>query len=166
MQSQLNTKVFFVMGVSGSGKSTIGKSLANELGIVFIDADDHHPQNNIDKMSSGIPLTDMDRSPWLAILNQIAKDHIEKGCVIACSALKQKYRDQLTESISEKSRWIYLKGDYDLIYNRMKNREGHYMNPEMLKSQFNDLEEPKNVLVLDIENKTQIILKKIIKQLK
>ena len=113
MKNDLAQKVIFVMGVSGSGKSSIGQLLANELSIPFIDADDHHPPSNIKKMSQGIPLQDSDRFPWLDILHEIAVKHIGSGCVIACSALKEIYRTQLNKSIESSVEWIYLKGSYD-----------------------------------------------------
>ena len=91
MKTNLIKKVIFVMGVSGSGKTSIGQLLASQLSVPFIDADDHHPQSNIDKMSQGFPLNDSDRKPWLDILYGIAVEHIGVGCVIACSALKEIY---------------------------------------------------------------------------
>lgn len=149
------------MGVSGSGKSSVGQLLANELSIPFIDADDHHLSSSIEKMSQGIPLTDSDRAPWLDEVNEIAVNHLGSGAVIACSALKNKYRTQLNKSLELNALWIYLKGDYSLILQRMKNRNGHFMDAEMLKSQFETLEEPENVIGIDIENSLERIIEKI-----
>lgn len=150
------------MGVSGCGKSSVGQLLAKEMEITFIDADDHHPQSNIDKMSRGIPLTDEDRGPWLDQLNQLAKNNLTNGCVIACSALKQSYREQLSQSISKEVMWVYLKGDYELIYNRMKKRSSHFMEPDMLRSQFETLEEPKDAIVLNIEGSTENVVQELL----
>ncbi len=142
---------FIVMGVSGSGKSTVGKALAEKLGWDFFDADDFHPQANIAKMAAGIPLDDSDRTPWLAALSDQLFATLKAGrhSVLACSALKESYRKQLLNG-KEGVEIIYLKGSYDLLLERMSMREGHFMKPEMLKSQFATLEEPQNALVLDI----------------
>ena len=154
------------MGVSGSGKTSVGKLLAKELAVVFIDADDHHPPANIEKMSQGIPLVDTDREPWLDRIHEIAVDHIKDGCVIACSALKKVYRERLVQFIEPETVWIYLKGNYDLILERMNNREGHFMKAKMLKSQFEVLEEPKQAIDIDISDSPKSIVQKIIPQLK
>ncbi len=149
------------MGVSGSGKTSVGQLLANELSVPFIDADDHHPPSNIKKMSRGIPLDDSDREPWLDQLNKIALDHINSGCVIGCSALKEVYRSRLIQSIASNVNWIYLKGSYDLIFDRMNKREDHFMDPKMLRSQFETLEEPENAINIDITNSPELIVKNI-----
>jgi len=166
MKMGLDRKVFFIMGVSGSGKTSVGQLLASELSIPFIDADDHHPRANIEKMSQGIPLNDDDRAPWLDILHGIAKNHIGIGCVIACSALKEIYRTRLNKSIEENVEWIYLKGSYDLIFERMNSREGHFMGAEMLKSQFDALEEPTNAIEVNIANAPKDIIQEIKETLK
>ncbi len=149
------------MGVSGSGKSSVGQLLANELSVPFIDADDHHPLANIEKMSQGIPLNDHDRKPWLDQLHEIAVDHLNSGCVIACSALKEDYRKRLTQSIASHVLWIYLKGSYEQIFERMKNRKDHFMAAEMLRSQFETLEEPQNAINIGIADSLDIIVHKI-----
>ncbi len=159
------SKVIFVMGVSGAGKTSIGQLLAKNLHVDFIDADDHHPTSNIEKMSAGIPLTDEDRLPWLDNLHQIAKNHLNIGGVITCSALKEKYRDRLSRSIQDEIVWIYLKGSYDLIYKRMQNRNHHFMDAAMLKSQFETLEEPKDAIEIDIVDAPEIIVEKIINEI-
>ncbi len=149
------------MGVSGSGKTSVGRLLAQDLSVLFIDADDHHPPSNIEKMSQGIPLTDTDREPWLDTLNKIAQEHIHSGCVIACSALKEVYRQRLSAFIESEVRWVYLKGTYEQIYERMQQRQDHFMGARMLKSQFEALEEPENVLTMDIADPPQVIVQKI-----
>jgi len=155
-----------VMGVSGCGKSTIGKSLAEDLGWHFYDGDDFHPAENVTKMSQGIPLTDADRAGWLAALARLIRGSLQKGQsgVLACSALKQKYRDELTVDPNQ-VKFIYLKGDYALIKARMEARPGHYMKPGMLDSQFAALDEPTDALTVDIRHTPQEILDFIKKQL-
>ena len=129
-------KVFFVIGVSGSGKSTIGSMLAKSLSMPFFDGDSFHSEANIMKMANGLPLTDEDRWLWLRELNLKAKEESEIGCVVACSALKELYRKILGESLHEDVIWVYLKGNYEQILARMQNRQNHFMKPEMLESQF------------------------------
>jgi gluconokinase len=139
------------MGVSGCGKTTIGKALAMKLGWDFYDADDFHTFENIAKMSSGIPLVDDDRSTWLVSLHTLISSCLKenKHGVMACSALKERYRQMLLTG-NKGVLIVYLKGDYDLIWARMVARPGHYMKPEMLKSQFDALDEPTNGLVVDM----------------
>ncbi len=149
------------MGVSGSGKSSVGRLLANELSVPFIDADDHHPPSNIEKMSHGIPLTDSDRKPWLDKLHEIAESHLSSGCVIGCSALKEVYRRRMSQSIESNVQWVYLKGSYEQIFKRMENREGHFMAAKMLKSQFDTLEEPENAIIADIADSQAVSVEKI-----
>jgi gluconokinase len=133
-----------VMGVSGAGKSTVGKLIAADLRCDFRDADSFHPAANIAKMSRGEALTDEDRWPWLrAIADWIAERRAagETG-VVTCSALKRAYRDIVTHKQSADVRLVYLKGDFDLIAARLKARKGHFMPPELLRSQFEALQEP------------------------
>ena len=134
--------IVIVFGVSGAGKTTVGKLLAQELGWRFYEADDFHSQANIDKMRSGIPLTDEDRWPWLESLRQLIKRSLEAGenAALACSALKRAYRERLR--ISEEVKFVFLRGDYALIAKQLRRRRGHFMNPKLLRSQFADLEEP------------------------
>ncbi|MGY3053441.1 gluconokinase [Pedobacter sp. UYEF25] len=136
-------KLVIVMGVSGSGKSVIGEALAKKINAHFIDGDDLHPQSNIDKMAAGIPLTDTDRYGWLKSIAKIGHKDSEKGnfCVIACSALKRKYRDMLRVD-NPNICFVFLSGDYKLISKRIKGRENHFMHLNMLKSQFEALEVP------------------------
>lgn len=142
--------IVIVMGVSGSGKTTVGKLLAERMGCGFSDADDFHPAANVEKMRAGIPLTDDDRWPWLKALRQAIEEWeaAGKSHVVACSALKDTYRDVL--SPKDDVVFVYLKGDAKTIASRLKARKGHYMNPTLLTSQFATLEEPDNALVVDI----------------
>ena len=150
------------MGVSGSGKSTIGKLLSQEFNIPFYDGDDFHPKENIEKMSSGRPLNDKDRQSWLEALNGLALKELKKSnCIILCSALKQKYREILIQNIETQSEWIYLSGSYDLISKRLNSRENHFMPSDLLKSQFDILEEPRDALRVDISLSPNEIIKTI-----
>ena len=147
------------MGVSGSGKSTIGKLLSQELNLPFFDGDDFHPKENIEKMSSGQPLNDKDRQTWLEVLNSLAIKELKKSnCIIVCSALKQKYREILSQNIETQTKWIYLSGSFDLISKRLNNRKNHFMPSDLLKSQFDILEEPKGALQVDISLSTNEII--------
>ncbi len=154
------------MGVSGCGKTSIGKSLAEQLGWDFYDADDFHPPENIEKMAGGTPLDDSDRVPWLATLHDLISFSLKanKPGVLACSALKERYRRQLMEG-TDGVRLVYLKGSYDLIWSRMATRKEHYMQPEMLQSQFDALEEPTNALTIDISKPLDEILFNILEQI-
>jgi carbohydrate kinase (thermoresistant glucokinase family) len=133
-----------LMGVSGSGKSTIGKIIAAQLECPFRDADSFHPKANIEKMSRGEPLTDADRWPWLQAIAAYIAEHRAAGtlCVVTCSALKRAYRDIVTSKQRRDVRLVYLKGDFNLIAARLKARKGHFMPPALLQSQFDALEEP------------------------
>jgi gluconokinase len=134
--------VIIVFGVSGAGKTTIGKLLAEQLGWHFLEADDFHPAENIEKMRSGIPLTDEDRWPWLERLRKEIQRSVtaRENAVLACSTLKQAYRQHLR--ISDEVKLVFLRGDYEIISNQLRRRHGHFMNPKLLRSQFDDLEEP------------------------
>jgi gluconokinase len=139
------------MGVSGCGKSVIGSILASRLGWDFFDGDDFHPPANVAKMRAGIPLTDEDRALWLAELHNVLADTLRKGRhpILACSALKERYRASLRKGI-DGVRVVHLKGDFDLILSRMKKRSDHYMKPNMLRSQYEALEEPTDAWTVDI----------------
>lgn len=155
--------VFFVMGVSGCGKSTVGSMLATTLNIPFFDGDDYHPLANIKKMEQGFPLNDHDRHDWLVQLNALAKSHSEKGAVIACSALKESYRILLREGISL-VKFVFLDGSFDEIMARMKSRKGHFMPSDLLKSQFDTLEIPKDAITISISKAPDKIAASIIDQ--
>jgi len=134
--------VVIIFGVSGAGKTTIGQLLAEELGWRFYEADDFHSQANIDKMRQGVPLTDEDRWPWLENLRELIKRCVAAGenAVLACSALKEAYRRRLR--VNGDVKLVFLRGDYELMANQLRQRRGHFMNPALLQSQFADLEEP------------------------
>lgn len=154
------------MGVSGCGKTSVGKQLAKTLGWDFYDADDFHSPANIAKMASGTPLTDEDRAPWLESLRALVSSCLEtnRPGVLACSALKEHYRQTLLNG-NPGAQLVYLKGSYDLIWSRMASRPGHYMKPEMLRSQFDALEEPHNALVVDISLSVEQLVTQILSNL-
>lgn len=152
--------IIVVMGVSGCGKSTIALQIAELLGAHFKDADELHPEINIQLMSSGTPLTDAHRLPWLREVRQYAIKKLETReiCVIACSALRKSYRDLLREAPNV--HFVYLKGDKQMISQRMHLRSGHFMHESMLDSQFDTLESPENeplVVTVDISPAPEVI---------
>lgn len=136
-------KVIIIMGVSGCGKTTVGQALARRLACPFYDGDDFHPPENVAKMARGVPLDDADRAPWLSRLNALLHERLERGegVVLACSALKRRYREQLRAG-NEGVLFVYLQGDFALIWERMQARPHHYMKAAMLQSQFDTLEPP------------------------
>lgn len=144
--------IIVLMGVSGSGKTTVGKALARQLGWTFVDADDFHPAANVAKMHRGEPLTDEDRKPWLAAIHRRLLEAAQGGenVVLACSALKHAYRDYLQHEEPERIYFVYLQGSEELIRQRLAGRKGHFMNPNLLHSQFEMLEPPENAVVVDI----------------
>jgi gluconokinase len=135
--------IVIVMGVSGCGKTTIGRALAGRLGCEFLDADDFHPPENIARMRDGTPLTDADRTGWLARLRAEIEGRLASGtnAVLACSALRERYRAQLRRP-GEPVHLAYLRGNFETITARLAGREGHYMPSSLLRSQFSTLEEP------------------------
>ena len=153
-----------IMGVAGSGKTTVGKLLSDRTGWTFYDADDFHPVENINKMSRGIPLSDEDRKPWLLELKKLIQDTLiqEQCAILACSALKSSYREMLEVDRPEVI-LIYLQGDYEQISSRIQQRQAHFMEVEMLRSQFQILEEPQADLVVNVSLSPEAIVEQIIK---
>jgi len=140
--------IVVVMGVSGSGKTTLGRRLAARLGYAFIDADDHHPKENVAKMAAGVPLDDADRWPWLDSLNALLRAPAH-DVVLACSALKQAYRARLCRGIDD-IRLVYLKGSIEQIRTRLAERRHRYMPASLLESQFAALEPPDEAITVDV----------------
>ncbi len=150
--------IFIVMGVSGSGKTTVAKAVSNKFGWKYYEGDEYHPAENVEKMKNWIPLNDEDRLPWLLSLRKVIEEAISKreNIVISCSALKEAYRKIL--KVSEEVKFIYLKGSYDLIRKRMEERIPHFFKPEMLKSQFDVLKEPQQAIEIDISKSSESII--------
>lgn len=149
--------VIILMGVSGSGKTTIGNLLSKRTGFPFFDGDDFHPDVNIRKMAEGTPLTDQDRMAWIAQIADFINSAPTKHKILACSALSKFIRALITKEIKERCYFLFLKGGYDLIKERMEKRGKHYMKSGMLASQFEALEKPESALIVSIENSpTQI----------
>ena len=143
--------VIVLMGVSGAGKTTVGQLLASQLGWQFADGDDYHPAVNVEKMRSGIPLTDADRAPWLETLRGLIVGWTAVGMngVLACSALKRAYRERLR--VEAEVQFVYLKGTPQILQQRLHARSGHYMTERMLASQLETLEEPEHAVVVDVD---------------
>ena len=155
--------VIVLMGVSGSGKTTIGRVLADQLDWAFLEGDDFHPAANVEKMRRGIPLNDEDRRPWLRAL----QDRIEEACernedaVVACSALKDDYRDFLERHDPACVHFVYLSGSEDLIRRRLERCEGHFMDPALLRSQFDALEPPEEAHQVDVTPAPEVVAAEI-----
>ncbi|UOQ54734.1 gluconokinase [Hymenobacter cellulosivorans] len=157
------SQVFIIMGVSGSGKTTVGRLLAQTLELPFFDADDFHSPENIAKMQGGTPLTDDDRQGWLARLASSIEGWSQgPGAVLACSALKEKYRQQLSAADSQPIAWTLLDGPPELVRRRLEGRQGHYMNPALLDSQFATLERPAYALCLPIDAAPEYLVNRIV----
>jgi gluconokinase len=155
------------MGVAGSGKSTVGKLLALELNWTFVEADDYHPLSNIEKMHRGIPLDDKDRCPWLESIRRRLEDASGRGenVVLACSALKRSYQQYLAQSASDSIRFVHLAGSEELIRQRLSKRKGHFMDPDLLHSQFETLESPVDAVSIDVTPSPEAIVAAIRQEL-
>jgi gluconokinase len=155
--------IIVIMGVSGSGKTTVGRELAAALHWDFSDADEFHSPANVEKMKSGVPLTDEDREPWLRSIRDAIErwKRDEPGHVLACSALKKRYRELLGRNDPD-VRFVYLHGGFELISERLKSRKGHFFNPALLRSQFEALEDPEDALVVDVSKEPQEIISAIL----
>jgi gluconokinase len=151
--------VVIVMGVSGAGKTTVGKALAQALGWRFVDADDLHPKSNIAKMAAGVPLTDEDRWPWLQVLRGVMEDALKRGesLVMACSALKRAYRKVLEVDPSQ-VRWVFLNAPHDVLARRLAQRHGHFMPPSLLDTQLATLEVPPDALEVDVSPPPDVVV--------
>ncbi len=165
-ESVQSFSVIVLMGVSGSGKTTLGRLLADQLGRPFYDGDDFQPKDNVAKLAQGIPLNDRDRRPWLlAIHNLLVGLAAKKGkAVLACSALKQDYRDLLVSGL-DGIRFVYLKGEYGILEDRLKRRQGHFFKAGLLGSQFEILEEPEDALTVQVDKPPEAIVAGIRKSL-
>ena len=158
--------IVVVMGVSGSGKTTVGRELAGLLGLPFYDADNFHPASNVAKMTAGFPLTDDDRMSWLHVLSEnIEGWERSGGGVLACSALKEGYRRVLAEKVPDKIRFVHLHGTKERIVERMKARTGHFMPVSLLDSQFSTLEPPADAVVESIDDPPAAIARRIARRL-
>jgi len=151
------------MGVSGSGKTTIGRLLAGKLGWTFVEGDDYHPAANVAKMHAGVPLTDADRAPWLAALRERIDAAAARGenVVLACSALKHAYQDYLSRHEPDNVRYVYLRAAEELISERLAARKGHFMNPSLLHSQFETLEPPEHAIRVEVSGTPEVIANEI-----
>ncbi len=158
--------IIVVIGVAGSGKTTVGMLLAEAMHCPFLEGDSLHSKQNIDTISHGIPLTDADRAPWLAAIHNHILYWFERGqdLVVGCSALKQRYREVLAEGVP--ITWVYLKGSFGLIRSRLRRRPNHFLKADMLQSQFDTLEEPSNALVVDVSAPPGAIVEQILSELR
>jgi gluconokinase len=158
--------IVIVMGVAGSGKSTVGRLLAESTGFDFLDADTLHSPANIARMSAAIPLTDSDRAPWLSAVREriVEAAARQQNLVVACSALKNAYRTFLARGVPVV--WTYLKGRPDVFRDRLKRRTGHFMNAALLQSQFDALEEPTDAIVVDAVQRPETIADEVLAEIR
>ena len=160
--------VIVLMGVSGSGKTTIGKVLAAQLAWTFVEADDFHPIANVERMRKGIPLNDEDRKPWLSALRKRMDEALDRGenIVLACSALKHAYQEYLEQHDPAQVHFVYLHGSEALIRQRLAARTGHFMNSNLLHSQFKTLEPPEDAILIEVTSTPEVIVEEIRQKLK
>jgi gluconokinase len=165
----VHSGLYVIMGVSGSGKTTVGEQFARALGVEFLEGDALHPAANVQRMAAGIPLTDDDRRPWLLAIAQRLRDAARagSGLVVACSALKRRYRDLLRSSVAANLQFVHLAGARPLIAERMTHRTGHYMPPSLLDSQLATLEPPapdEGAWVCDVRQTPEAIVADLLKR--
>jgi len=158
--------IVVVLGVAGSGKSTVGTMLADAMHCPFLDADSLHSAANVGKMMRGVPLTDADRAPWLVAIHARLLEAFRSGrsLVVGCSALRKSYRAAIAEGIA--ITWVYLKGSEALVRSRLRHRAGHYMKADMLASQFEALEEPSGAIIVDVAQSPEAIVEQVLGELR
>ena len=154
--------IIILMGVAGSGKTTIGTLLSEAIGWTFFDGDDFHPEENIERMRRGVALTDNDREIWLDRLHNLVRElnHRGESAILAFSALRKAYRERVAEGI-DGLQFVYLNGDPALLKQRVKDRKGHYFGAELLGSQFETLEEPEGIAMVDVAGKPEVVVAKV-----